>query len=274
MKFLALVVLYRVEPDQAPTLVSLAHQASLSDIHVVVRDNSPVKATEESQLWLSKTFPSLDYDHDGDNWPLSRVYNWVIDHYLKGSPAAFHLMIFLDQDSVLLPDFVAEAAAAAAANPEISMFLPSVIAGGRIISPAHLYYFKGIYAKGRYSGKVAARFKTAINSGMVVSVGYLIHKFVGYPTELKFYGTDNWFCERFAEREKWIYVFDSTIAHDLSSLAEETNEVKLWRHREAIRAMRFLNRSGRFRNFACLVYAFAMSARQALRHRDWRFLQC
>ena len=89
MKFLALVVLYKVEPDQAPTLVSLAHQGSLSDIHVVVRDNSPVKATEESQLWLSKTFPSLDYDHDGDNWPLSRVYNWVIDHYLKGSPAAF-----------------------------------------------------------------------------------------------------------------------------------------------------------------------------------------
>jgi GT2 family glycosyltransferase len=274
MKLLALVVLFKVDPEASESLLSLAAQCSPSPPHLMVWDNSPEPCSIAGRKWLDKTFASYDYHHCPENAPLSRIYNEVIDTWIIRRPGDFSHLLLLDQDSILEPDFLHIAAEAIDKHPDIGLFLPLVKSGGHTVSPAHLFYFKGVYWHRPRLGPIRLRFKTAINSGMIIASRYLLKKFPGYPDTLAFYGTDNWFCEQYAGDEGIACLFESTIHHNLSTYNIEDVEVKLWRHRETVRAARVLNSHGVFRRCGCYLYISLTCAQMALRFRDRRFLSC
>jgi hypothetical protein len=109
---------------------------------------------------------------------------------------------------------------------------------------------------------------------MIIASHYLLAKFPGYPDTLAFYGTDDWFCEQYAVDEETAYVFESTIQHNISTFNKESVDIKLWRHREIVRAARMLNSRGVLRRCSCYLYTSLTCARMALRFRDKRFLSC
>lgn len=274
MKLLALVVLFKVDPEASESLLSLTAQQNATLQHLVIWDNSPTPCSITGKEWLSRSFISYDYHHDRENQPLSFIYNSVIDNWIRQHPGTFSHLLLLDQDSILEPTCLSIASQAIRDFPDIGLFLPLVKASGLIVSPAHMFYFKGIYWKHPGIGVIRFRFKTAINSGMIIATSYLLGKFSRYPDTLSFYGTDSWFCEEYAGHEKFACVFDSTIAHDLSHFKVESVDVKLWRHQEVIRGLRVINSSGFLRRHACNVFTLLTCIRMALRFRDRRFLAC
>jgi GT2 family glycosyltransferase len=274
MKLVALVVLFKVDPEASESLLSLAAQRGAVPWHLVVWDNSPAPCSIASRDWLSKNFADYDYHSCPENFPLSRIYDQIICTLIKERPGRFTHLLLLDQDSGLDSEFLCVAGKAVEENPTISLFLPLVQANGIIVSPGRLFYFKGFYMRSPRPGPIRLRFKAAINSGMLIASSYLFKDFPGYPKELAFYGTDNWFCEQYAKDEKVAFVINSTIRHDLSRFKVESADLKLWRHREQIRADRIINSHGVFRRYGCLLYTFLTCARMALRFRDRRFLSC
>ncbi|HEY5211434.1 MAG TPA: hypothetical protein VIJ38_00260 [Acidobacteriaceae bacterium] len=274
MKLLALVVLFRIEPEASESLLSLAKQHNSSLQHLVIWDNSPTPCSIIGKEWLNRNFTSYDYHHSPENQPLSFIYNEVIDNRIRQHPGSFSHLLLLDQDSFLEPTFLGVAAQAIQDFPDLGLFLPLVKASGHIVSPAHLFYFKGIYWRRPRLGAIRFRYKTAINSGMIIGSNYFLSKFSRYPNTLSFYGTDSWFCEQYAKDEKFACVFDSTITHDLSSFKVESVDVKLWRHQEVIRGLRIMNSSGFLRRHACNLFTVLTCMRMALRFRDRRFLAC
>jgi len=273
MTILALVVVYKIDLDSSDTLQSLARQSCTEGLHVFVWDNSPEEASVAKKAWLSHQFQRTNYHHDGKNTPLSTLYNTVIDQGLLGVPEEYQYLILFDQDSIVESTFFASMRAAATQHPEIQLLLPIVKSDDQIVSPARLYYFKGIFWRRPRFGLIKARFTTAINSGMMISAGYLSHYFPGYPPELRFYGTDTWLCQTLSTTHQWVYVVDTAIKHNLAQFCEERTDVKLWRHGEKIRATRFLNRQGFFRRNFCFLYTAMGCIRDAIKYRDRRFVQ-
>ena len=274
MRYLILCVLYKTVPSNSSSLCSLAKCAQVGQgSKVTVWDNSPTHAGEAELQWLARTFPSVEYRHTPQNVALSSAYNTVIREYFCGNRQELDALVLLDQDSEFSPDFLDKATAAAEVYPDVALFLPLVRANDRIVSPGILYWFKGTSWKNARSGLVRSRFRTAMNSGMIIRSQYLGGQFRGYDQRIRFYGTDDYFCQQYAQTQPWLYVMDVEIQHQLALDRDEELEVKLWRHRSNIHAVVLLNEKGLIRRSACHLYCFLYCAKSALLHRDIRFLK-
>lgn len=270
-RFLALVVLFGTPPSRSATLRSLAQQEDLN-FDLLVWDNSEHACTKHERDWLRFTLPRSDYHHSPQNTPLARVYETVIRDRVLAGHASDYLLI-LDQDSTLPPAFLRCMRRSATMHPEVGLLLPLVRSADTLVSPATIRWFLGRRWSRPKTGLLPSRSMVAINSGMVLSRRYLAGHFNGYPQELTFYGTDNWMCQAYAEHLPTLVVVDTTIRHGLAEHEEEPIERRIWRHREIVRATRYLNRQGLLRRVACDLYLLAFSARKAGRFRDGRFLQ-
>lgn len=274
MNIFALVVLYKNEPMNSESLVTLSKQDPGQSVHVFVWDNSPYVCSDLGRKWLQGTFASSEYYHCPENWSLAKIYSYIISSRMNVTPRCFDYLLLLDQDSNLPKTFLEVARRATCNGEKVDLFIPNVFSHGHLISPAHLIYFKGRYLKRRHVGLLNLHFKTAINSGMLISAKYLSDKFTGYHEKLSFYGTDDWFCQRLSAGGGTCFVLDIDVDHDLSQYQEESVDTKLWRHREIIRATRIINEVGRFRRWCCYFYTLLVSVRKALEYRDRRFLEC
>lgn len=274
MRLLILVVLYRRDCSASETLRSLAAcRKALEDSLVVVWDNSPEPADEEQTAWLGRSLPRAAYFHDAANPGLASVYNRIIHRYLKLETAgAFDCLVLFDCDSEVDPAFFAELECARTEHPDIPLFLPLVISHGRIVSPANLYGCQGFCWKKKRSGLMRARHRTAINSGMAISVSYLREAFPGYDERLRFYGTDNFFMREYGKTNCQFAVLNCTVQHDLSRFARETLETKLWRHRENVNSLRLLHEGRGIHTWLAQAYCRVHNLRQAIKYRDLRFL--
>jgi len=273
--FLALTVLYKLAPSQSPALQSLARcLQSGVDIRLVVWDNSPDRSSETDLAWLQQNLPGSVYRHTPENLALSRIYNTIIREYLQqGKTSPFAGLFILDQDSSFGPELLDEAAEAMAAQPDVSLFLPHVMAEDAIISPAHMWGCIGYRWHSKRVGLIGARFHTAINSGMIVRSEYLTRRFPAYDERLRFYGIDNDFCRKYAMSERWMYVLDSEVKHSLSRDVDEPREMKLWRHRENVRALLLTNGDDWFSRVTSRTYGAAYCIKMAVTERDIRFLR-
>lgn len=274
MRLLVLVVIYRRSCSASETLSSLATcREALKNSQVVVWDNSPEPALDEERRWLRRSLPRVEYFHDAANPGLAAVYNRIIHHYLKPeAKEAFEYLILLDHDSRVPRQFFTELERASHQNPGIALYLPLVIAQKKIVSPSNLYGCKGFRWKTNRSGLMRARHRTAVNSGMAISVSYLRHEFPGYDERLRFYGTDNFFMREYGKANSHFVVLNSVLEHDLSVFANEPVETKLWRHRESVAALRILNERSGIHAWLAYAYCTVCNLRQAIKYRDLRFL--
>lgn len=274
IKFLALVVVYKMLPHESNTLRSLAQtcESQKSHIRVIVWDNSPQAYSEADKSELQTLLAGLcvDYRHNGgQNVPLSAIYNRTIsemhdDEYL----------LLLDDDSNFDASFLLTAEAAIKRYQDIDLFLPVVLNDDQIVSPAIMKGFKGSFFKHVEAGLMACDNVTAINSGMIVNGRYLKHDFEGYDERIKFYFTDNDFMSRYTASHKELVVLDYKIHHCLDFYKKgEPYEVKARRFRELRRSFLILmRRKSLWGYFLTQLYLVVYSVKFSIVQRDVRFL--
>jgi GT2 family glycosyltransferase len=272
---LVLTVLYKLTPSQSASLQSLAGCVrSGLDIRSVVWDNSPDRSDERDLAWLQQNLPGSVYRHTPENMALSRIYNSIIGEYLQqGETSPFAGLFILDQDSSFGPELLDEAADAMARHADVGLFLPHVVSNDAIVSPATVYGCIGLPWRTKHVGRVSSRRTLAINSGMIIRRDYLARRFSGYDERLRFYGTDNDFCRKYAATERWMYVLDSEVKHSLARDVDEPSDVRLWRHRENVRALLLTNSGDWFTRTTCRLYCVGYCSKTAILERDVRFLR-
>ncbi len=271
---LVLVVVYERVLSQSETLVSLsAQQGLLGDSQVLVWDNSKGAPVDAELQWLRRALPQACYLHHPENPGLATVYNTVIrDHLCTPNGKQFDFLLLLDHDSTIPDAFLPALQDGVEKYPGIFLFLPIVACRGQIVSPANLRGFKGSHWEKKETGLIAARHKTAINSGMAISSTYLRNKFGGYDERFRLYNIDNYFMREYATTNAHFVVLDAVIHHDLAVVTDQDRKSRLWRHRETIRSLHLLGDGLWLRETLTVAYCFLYSLRQAIKYRDLRFL--
>lgn len=272
IRFFILVVLYKVPLLRSETIRSLMGAAeSLRGCTLLVWDNSPMPHASEADLAdLRHSIADVQYVSTPENCPLSVIYNRTIRTKLPSDPGTF--LVLFDHDSEFPGSLFERAREAIRANPDIALFLPVVTYRDRIVSPADFYFFTGMLWGARRLGRISSRFKTAINSGMVVSAPFLKTDFPGYDERFAFYGTDNWFMLEYARLRPVFCVFDAEISHRLDFHEAQDVESKLRRFREMNRATVLLARGNLLLEAISRAYVRVRSLSLAIVHRDRRFL--
>jgi GT2 family glycosyltransferase len=240
---------------------------------VFVWDNSPEAVDEDEQVWLRNSFPHCMYHSASQNIPLAQIYNYVIRTYFQSGDYTNDWLLLLDQDSSFDCNLFLTAEEAARAHPTVRLLLPMVRSVGIYISPARLFYFKGLLYKKMPRGLIYSKYKTACNSGMFIGREFL-RSFAGYDPRLRFYGTDNFFVREYARSEPSIVVLEAVIDHDLSrNNKNEPRNLRLWRHRDSMLGIRLTNQQPALLRWIALIYCTMYSLRKAFRHRDSGYLR-
>ncbi len=217
MDLVILVVVYNLSPEESATLHSLSGCREYLRDHkhrIIIRDNSqePFSASQHATLSQMLDGCYFTYWHDGVNLSLSEIYNAVIAQHLE----VFQTLVIWDHDSEFTADYYIKLQQAQAEHQDCSLFLPIITNDNEIVSPSNVWGFKGSYWKHPQYGRILAHNHTAINSGMAIRGDYLLHRFPGYDTHLKFYNTDNYFMWRYAQTEKYFVALDTNINHQLN----------------------------------------------------------
>lgn len=271
INFLLLVVLYNKTLHTSETLGSLlTFRDQLKGSKLLLWDNSPASALTKDELEvLQSSFTEVEYVCTPENLALSAIYNQVLQ---RQEMAKYEGLVLLDHDSLLADNFFTEARSSMAQHPDINLFLPIVESNNEIVSPADLYLFKGVRWKQKQTGLTKAKRRAAINSGMVIRTGYVQNEYKGYDERLKFYGTDTYFMNCYATQNKYFYVLNTSIQHQLNYFEKEELDVKLRRFREIRRSTAILNEQSIWTKALTEVYLLAFSALQAVRFKSTRFL--
>ncbi len=210
----AIVVLYGMAPDAAPTLEALAACDGLDACrHVVVVDHG-AQPQDAAFVRLAARFAPGQalYRHDPRNPPLGSAYNAAIRAHLGNAS----YVLILDQDTRLPRDFICAGLDAAAANGHPALMAPHMVAGDRIASPCRLVLGWGRRWAAPRPGWQSLRANTLINSGAWVHRRVFRDLGIWYSESLPLYGTDTDFFRRLGRREPRMIVLALCIAHDLS----------------------------------------------------------
>lgn len=273
MHYLNLVVLYEENIFDSSTINSIIHaKDSLDGSKIVIWDNSLLKQSLSDVVELKSLLSNMtvEYMHNGENLALSKVYNIFRTKYNSN----YEFIILMDQDSEFDSRlFITHQNIVK--NDEINnLYLPVIKFKGNIVSPAHFYFFKGFQYKNNPIGKVDAKYKTAINSCMIINFNYFCNLFEGYDERLNFYGTDDDFMIKYQKLNKYFYVLDYELEHDLTfSFANDDTKKILSRYKEANSALMINNEQNKFIPSLFLrVYLKVRSLYLTLRFRDIGFL--
>lgn len=208
---LVLIVVFGEKPTETPSFKTLAKAVNGSvRVRILFWDNSPKCQRDDLKGgdWLGR----VAYVSTPENIGLSSIYNKVISDHLHED----EFLLVLDQDSLLPVDFFEKLSQSVIRHPDVDLYLPLIRANKSWVSPVLYLYGWGRYLSPPRVGVQSSKFKSAINSGMVISGRYLKGDFPGYDERLQFYGVDTQFMILYAERRKSFVVMDATITHDLS----------------------------------------------------------
>lgn len=265
---LALIVVYNQNPIETISLRTLvAAQNDSARIRLLIWDNSPNPhhVTEFPPL----VFEDVTYVSTPENFGLSAIYNKVIKKYLQLN----EYLLLLDQDSSIPIDFFERFHQHSSKHPEIDLFLPTIRANGRFVSPLPYFYGWGKYWKQPRIGIQRSKFCSAINSGMLISSKYLKGDFLGYDERLRFYGTDTQFMVTYATKRKHFFIMDAVIDHDLSFFAANGKE-RIHKFLEMKNAYDFIyEKHPLYRRALNSLVMIGVSTVYALRHRSLYFLK-
>ena len=205
MSFAAAVVIYNTACQDSPTCRALRN---LSDVTVLIYDNSTRDFGNreycEKSGWV--------YLGGQGNLGLSKAYNACID-YLKANPVADMLCLF-DDDTDLEPAYFEALQKAREQGGRI--FVPTIFAGGALISPCILHkghkvqMFAGEEAAKAYSGENLS----AINSCMAIDLE--IFDDFRYDENIFLDGIDHNFTQSMKARGEKIAIMDYRCNHGFS----------------------------------------------------------
>lgn len=267
-----LVVLHERELLASETILSLLKNIDdgrfKGELSLIIWDNShELMSPNGSLTFLRHYVDNVIHRHTPQNFPLSTIYNIVIEEYLDKED----FLLLLDHDSSLSSGFISSMMDAIANNPSINLFIPKVWCRNVLISPALDFIIRTKYIKRHITGVVRSSHLTAINSGMVISSRHL--KKFRYDERLTFYGTDNFFMKKYRKFNDTLFVVNTRIDHDLSFFSTEDIERKLNIFLDIKKSNLIVNSD----NFVCYVLAFInniiSSIKMSIAYKDSRFFK-
>ena len=215
MRVTAVIVLYRMAPDESPAFRSVMASrarlnAALGEVRVVLWDNSPVAGAEQG-------FPEgVQYLADESNSGLAKAYNSALALAVSHGS---EWLLTLDQDTAVPEDFFEKMAAAMLAGTRyagVGAIVPQIATEGKQLSP-NWFQFGAIprwYRPG-YNG-VPREPVFAFNSGAMLSVAAL-QQAGGYDPRFWLDDSDAVIFSKLHEHGKRVYVAgDIQLVHEFS----------------------------------------------------------
>lgn len=266
MQYKILVVLYNKKITESETCLSIlsCRNLILNKCEVLIWDNSNSFNEDERTLFENELEGvAISFWGDGNNYPLSYIYNFVIKKVdNKG------LLVIFDHDSLISSGYFEELFTLDCLYPDVNLFLPQIYYRNQLVSPAKLYYFIGRYFSKTVYGKYSAKYLTAINSGMAIRLEYLKEIFPGYNSRILFYGTDNDFMYKYSLANKFVFIMNAKIEHTLNYYEEKDLTLKFARYKDmkhgALVQMKDINR---FLFWFCCFYYLCYEIKMSIKHR-------
>jgi len=234
LKVMAVIVLYRVAPQDAPAFRSVmaarkAVNSELADVWVLLWDNSPAAGAGEDLP------EGVSYFADESNSGLATAYNRALEWAgLHGA----EWLLTLDQDTAVPADFFVRMAGATRASTRyagIGAIVPQIAAAGRQLSP-NWFQFGAIprwYGTG-YVG-VPSEPVFAFNSGAMLRVAAL-KQVGGYDPRFWLDDSDAMIFSKLHEHGKRVYVAgDIQVEHEFS-MKDMQGRMSAARYRNALLA--------------------------------------
>lgn len=229
-----LIVIYKCRLDESPTLTSIFELEDVSNIEIVVWDNSPedFKQISDPKSFIANLGASKStYLADGKNHSLSIVYNKVVNNLFQ---SGLNVVTLLDQDSVLPDDFLKHICADAYSDTLIVPRVRSVVTNA-MISPR---YQKNInflptagpmlFVEEEFCGYTSSKGLFAVGSGFTISTK-VWSAGIRFQEKLPLYGVDTEFLIQYSQKFDNVYVADINILHEVSTEKELSNNEKIMR---------------------------------------------
>jgi GT2 family glycosyltransferase len=267
MKSIILIVLYNKDLKTSETLQSLIKNKDvLSNVDVFIWDNTPDAKIDPSLLQVLFENIKVFYYSDGLNTSISKIYNHLIDNYLRN----YKYLTILDHDTMITDKFLTELLSAME-QERANLILPKILSRGNIVSPARLYFFLGSYYKSIDVDFIKAKHITAINSGMTIRSDYFFETGFRYDENLDFYGTDDDFMISYCKNDTEVQVLKSTLEHDLNYYSDEDVERKAWRFKQFTKGLLYNNRQKPVVKLLAMSYVLILALRESFKYRSLKF---
>jgi GT2 family glycosyltransferase len=219
IQVLIVVVQYRTSLENAPVIRSLDRCFSqdptlLKAFNTVVWDNSPAG----NALPRGLSFP-LEYRHVGENVGVSGAYNNAAQ---LASERGAQWLLLLDQDTVLLPEFLSrmrDYAQRLSPHRHIAAVAPTVMMGQTRISPkVTLRWGKSVDPPADFNGE-ERRELVLVNTGLLLRVQAL-SEIGGYNPDFWLDFSDRYLCHMLAQKGLSIWIApDLQLQHHVSLMA-------------------------------------------------------
>lgn len=262
---LAILVLYRADLASTESFKTLAMSCADTgmSLDLFVYDNSP------QSLTVAKSHGPIlvTYYHDPANTGISAAYN-------AGARLAREMgkkwLLLLDQDTTFPPEAVAAYAKAVSESGGAAMFVPQLVAEGKLLSPCG--YLAGIafHLRQVLPGALILHNRSVLNSGLLVQLA-AFEVCGGYDERVRVDFADFAFMNRFRCRYPKIHVLNLVCKHGFSNLETVQIETALRRFSDYCRD----GRSAAATTLFNLTHAFLVLRRCAvltLRYSSVRFL--
>lgn len=267
--FVILIVLYKKSLENSETLQSLLKSKDeIKDSLLIVWDNSPNPMIEKSQTLLLQLFTNFEYIHTPQNYSLSKIYNIVSKKYLS----KYEYLVLFDHDSEFDSNYFSTLIKDIRLNRNINLFLPIVYSENSMVSPAHNYIIKSRLWTKNLLGLMSSKNKTAINSGMTIAKKVFDDGFE-YDERMTYYGTDNYFMTKFANKYQFLFVVNNIIKHNLSFNTTDDIETKLLIFKETKKTNLLINEDNFFKLFLTKINNLLVSIKLSVKYKRLSFLK-
>jgi GT2 family glycosyltransferase len=218
-RLFAVIVVYRMQPLDSPTLQSLlASVQNIStdqlDLKILVWDNTPGGQD------IGELPSGILYESAPHNPGLAQAYNQVLE---QAEAEGYEWLLTLDQDSCLPVDFLARIADLTrrlSANNMVGAIVPQIVADGRIVSP-----YRSVFGVPRWFGSgfrgFSKRTVYAANSGATLRVRAL-REIGGYDPMFPLDLSDTNLFHRLHNSHKKVFIAgDISVHHDFALLNKQ-----------------------------------------------------
>jgi hypothetical protein len=239
---LFVVVLYEKKIEESNTLLSFVKikYSYKNKCDLYIKDNSKTPMLNSADLTcMGDVFGKIDYVYNNRNDSLSEIYNNAISICRN----KYKFVVLFDDDSLFSEKYI-DVVLKYTNNPLFfnCLILPIVKLNNRIVSPAKYCFISGKSLKKIECGLQNSRKIAAINSGMIIPTSYFEKYDFLYDTNLKFYGTDDFFMINYSKNESRLVIMDFEMFHNLSLYDNEiSNKEKYEKIKNIISASVYLN---------------------------------
>ena len=229
IRILAVVVLFKMAPDESPAFTTLMAsfnrlECEQDSVKVLLYDNTPDPRNP------GPLPPNVRYEPAGRNAGLAIAYNRALN---MAAAIGSSWLLLLDQDTALPPDFLATLLAQIknhCSNVEVAALVPIIHDRG-VISPMKVGPL-GLRPLPKGNLGIQNTEIMSINSGAAIRCQFLI-SIGGFNCNYWLDFLDHWLFRRIYAEGKRAAVFDSVLEHSLS-LRDRHHNIGIARYRSIV----------------------------------------